>query len=194
MPAAPCPAPPRATRGQGARVLPLAVLVWMLVTGFTPMYSGMVGLALTAVLILGAALAARVSATAFRYAFWLGLGLAAALLVRQMDRWGIVPLLAVIALLVAAVAGIKGGRQTLHLLKMSLADGARQALPVGVACAVVGVIIGVLTLTGAASNFAGFILGVGEKSLFLSLALTMLVCLILGMGIPTIPNLYLIHL
>jgi TRAP transporter 4TM/12TM fusion protein len=183
-----CPNPLRAIREQWYLVLPLAVLVWMLFNGFTPMYSGMVGLALTAVLILGAALAARVSATAFRYAFWLGLGLAAALLVRQMDRWGIVPLLAVIALLVAAVAAIKGGRATLHTLKMSLADGARQALPVGVACAVVGVIIGVLTLTGAASNFAGFILGVGEKSLFLSLALTMLVCLILGMGIPTIPN------
>jgi len=43
-------------------------------------------------------------------------------------------------------------------------------------------------LTGAASNFAGFILGVGETSLFLSLFLTMIVCLILGMGIPTIPN------
>jgi TRAP transporter 4TM/12TM fusion protein len=188
LPKEQCPDPLRAIRDQWYLVLPLAVLVWMLFNGFTPMYSGMVGLALTAVLILGAALAARVSATAFRYAFWLALGLAAALLVRQMDRWGIVPLLAVIALLVAAVASIKGGRQTLHLLKMSLADGARQALPVGVACAVVGVIIGVLTLTGAASNFAGFILGVGEKSLFLSLALTMLVCLILGMGIPTIPN------
>ena len=49
-------------------------------------------------------------------------------------------------------------------------------------------IIGVLTLTGAASSFAGFILEVGEKSLFLSLVLTMIVCLILGMGIPTIPN------
>ena len=83
---------------------------------------------------------------------------------------------------------VKGGRATLHTLKESLADGARQALPVGVACAVVGVIIGVLTLTGAASNFAGFILSVGEKSLFLSLVLTMLVCLVLGMGIPTIPN------
>ena len=35
---------------------------------------------------------------------------------------------------------------------------------------------------------AGFILTVGEKSLFLSLVLTMIVCLILGMGIPTIPN------
>ena len=43
-------------------------------------------------------------------------------------------------------------------------------------------------MTGAASNFAGFILDVGEKSLFLSLVLTMLVCLVLGMGIPTIPN------
>jgi TRAP-type uncharacterized transport system fused permease subunit len=32
----------------------------------------------------------------------------------------------------------------------SLADGARNALPVGIACAIVGVIIGVLTLTGAA--------------------------------------------
>ncbi len=49
-------------------------------------------------------------------------------------------------------------------------------------------IIGVLTLTGAASNFAGFVLDIGSKSLFLSLLLTMVVCLMLGMGIPTIPN------
>jgi hypothetical protein len=34
-------------------------LVWMLFNGFTPMFSGMVGLALTAILILGAAIAAR---------------------------------------------------------------------------------------------------------------------------------------
>jgi len=46
----------------------------------------------------------------------------------------------------------------------------------------------VLTLTGAASNFAEFILEVGARSIFLSLLLTMIVCLILGMGIPTIPN------
>ena len=81
-----------------------------------------------------------------------------------------------------------GGRETLQSLRASLIDGAKQALGVGIACAIVGVIIGVLTLTGAASSFAGFILNVGEKSLFLSLLLTMIVCLILGMGIPTIPN------
>ncbi|MBN2692182.1 MAG: TRAP transporter large permease subunit, partial [Burkholderiaceae bacterium] len=67
-------------------------------------------------------------------------------------------------------------------------DGARQALPVGIACAIVGVIVGVLTLTGAATSFAGFIVDIGAHSLLLSLLLTMLVCLVLGMGIPTIPN------
>jgi len=59
---------------------------------------------------------------------------------------------------------------------------------VGTACAQVGVIIGVLTLTGAATNFVGFIVSIGESSLFLSLLLTMGACLVLGMGIPTIPN------
>ena len=73
-------------------------------------------------------------------------------------------------------------------MRGSLIDGARQAIAVGIACAIVGVIIGVLTLTGAASNFAGFVLDIGAKSLFLSLLLTMVVCLMLGMGIPTIPN------
>src|SRR5690606_17730787 len=60
-------------------VLPLAVLVYMLFHGFTPMYAGMTGLALTAVLILGTTIAARIGPVAFRYAFWIavGLGLAA---------------------------------------------------------------------------------------------------------------------
>ncbi len=91
-------------------------------------------------------------------------------------------------MLVAVNFVVKGGRKTLHTMRSSLVDGAKQAIAVGIACAIVGVIIGVLTLTGAASNFAGFILDIGSRSLFLSLFLTMIVCLILGMGIPTIPN------
>jgi len=79
-------------------------------------------------------------------------------------------------------------RGVLRKLYTALVDGARQAVPVGLACAIVGVIIGILSLTGAATNFAGYVLHVGEKSLMLSLLLTMLVCLVLGMGIPTIPN------
>ncbi|TIR78459.1 MAG: TRAP transporter large permease subunit, partial [Mesorhizobium sp.] len=60
--------------------------------------------------------------------------------------------------------------------------------PVGIACAIVGIVIGTLTLTGIASTFIGWIISIGENNLFLSLLLTMLTCLVLGMGIPTIPN------
>src|SRR5690606_10289265 len=55
-------------------------------------------------------------------------------------------------------------------------------------CAIVGIVIGTLTLTGIASTFIGAIIRIGEDNLFLSLVLTMLTCLVLGMGIPTIPN------
>lgn len=184
LPKEECPSPLKALKESWYLVLPLAALVGMLFHGFTPMFAGLSGLALTAILILGAAVAARMSNTAFRYVFWVGVGLAAATFV----EFGIGAILLVIALLILACFWIKGGRETLGTIRKSMIEGAKQALPVGVACAVVGVIIGVLTLTGAASSFAGFIMTVGDKSLFLSLFLTMLVCLILGMGIPTIPN------
>jgi TRAP transporter 4TM/12TM fusion protein len=179
-----CPNPWHAIRDNWYLILPLAALVVMLFEGFTPMFAGMMGLALTAILILGSAIAARISQTAFRVVFWFAMGLAAA----SFAKWGIQPVLAVIAALAVGNLFVQGGKKTLHTMKMSLVDGAKQALPVGIACAVVGVIIGVLTLTGAASSFAGYILTIGQKSLFASLFLTMIVCLILGMGIPTIPN------
>ncbi len=179
-----CPNPWRAIKENWYLIMPLAALVVMLFEGFTPMFAGMMGLALTAILILGSAIAARISQTAFRVVFWFAMGLAAA----SFAKWGIQPVMAVIAALAVGNLFVQGGKKTLHTMKMSLVDGARQALPVGVACAIVGVIIGVLTLTGAASSFAGYILTIGQKSLFASLFLTMIVCLILGMGIPTIPN------
>jgi TRAP transporter 4TM/12TM fusion protein len=120
----------------------------------------------------------------FRIVFWIALGLATA----SFFKYGIWPIIVAIGALVAVNFVISGGRKTLAVMRSSLVDGARQAVPVGIACAIVGVIIGVLTLTGAASNFAEFVLNVGSRSLFFSLLLTMIVCLILGMGIPTIPN------
>lgn len=184
IPSNQCPNPWKELKVSWYLALPLAALVYMLFHGFTPMFAGMMGLTLTSVLILGAALAARISQTIFRYIFWVSIGLGAA----SFIEWGIVPVLSLIALLVVLNFVVQGGRETLSTMKKALVDGAKQALGVGIACAIVGVIIGVLTLTGAASNFAGFILQVGEHSLFLSLLLTMVACLILGMGIPTIPN------
>src|SRR5206468_1462013 len=179
-----CPNPWRAIRDKWFLMVPLAVLVFMLFDGFTPMFSGIVGLALTAMLILGVGIAGGFGSIVFRIAFWIALGLATA----AFFKYGIWPIIFAIGALVAWNAFRRGGRETLGIMRASLVDGAKQAVAVGVACTIVGVIIGVLTLTGAASNFAEFVLEIGSKSLLLSLLLTMAVCLVLGMGIPTIPN------
>ena len=103
-------------------------------------------------------------------------------------QYGITAVYLLVGVLIAVNLFTHGGRKTLELAVESLAEGARNALSVGVACALVGVIIGTMTLTGIGSNFVRVIVSVGEGSLFLSLVLTMLTCLVLGMGIPTIPN------
>src|SRR5690554_6537564 len=93
-----------------------------------------------------------------------------------------------IPLLVLGCWFVRGGRDTLRVCLHALVEGARHAVPVGIACVLVGVIIGIVSLTGVASTFAGYILAIGQDNLFLSLLLTMLTWLVLGMGIPTIPN------
>ncbi len=184
LPKSECPDAWAAIRKGWYLILPLAALVWLLFSGYTPLFSGTVGLGLTAILILGIAVAARLTFTGLRVAFWIALGLASA----AFFKFGVGVFFVVTGALAVVCFFVRGGRETLQLAVNALADGARHALPVGVACALVGVIIGVITLTGVATSFAGFIIQLGADSLFLSLLLTMLVCLMLGMGIPTIPN------
>jgi len=189
LPKSECPNPWRAIAAKWHLLLPLVVLVALLFDGWTPMFAGLVGLALTAILILGAGIVAGFGSTHFRVVFWVVLGVGLAVYLKQgFDQYGIGPILALIGAFVAWSLVAHGGRATLATMHRSLIEGARQAVGVGLACAIVGVITGVLTLTGAASNFAGFVLEIGEKSLFLSLVLTMIVSLVLGMGIPTIPT------
>ncbi|MBI1217147.1 MAG: TRAP transporter fused permease subunit [Rhodobacteraceae bacterium] len=178
------PSPRKALREGWYLILPLAILVYLLFSGYTPLYAGTIGLALTVMLILGGSIALGLPSQAIRYVFWIGLGVASAAFL----EWGIAVVLAALAVLILWNAVSKGGRATLLICRDSLADGAKTALPVGIACALVGVIIGTLTLTGAATTFGEFIVGVGKSSLFLSLVLTMITCIVLGMGIPTIPN------
>lgn len=56
-----------------------------------------------------------------------------------------------------------------------------------IAVAAVGIIIGVMNMTGLGIRFANVILALSSDSLFLALLLTMLGCLVLGMGMPTVP-------
>ena len=178
------PSPLRAIREQWYLLLPLAALVWLLFSGYTPLFAGTAGLALTMLLILGSSIAIGMPNIVIRSIFWIGIGIAGA----SFFQYGIRSVLIAILVLIAWNFFIKGGRAALKLSVDSLADGAKTALPVGIACAIVGIIVGTMTLTGAANTFGQFVVAVGAHSLFLSLVLTMITCIVLGMGIPTIPN------
>jgi TRAP transporter 4TM/12TM fusion protein len=179
-----CPDPWAAMRIRWYLLLPLMGLVALLFSGYTPLFSGTIGLALTVVLIFGAALMTGVHGLALRGLFWVLLGLACA----GFFKFGVGTFVVVVALLVALTYARRVGADSRQLAVKAMVDGARHALPVAIACALVGVIISMINLTGVAAELGGRIISIGESSLFLALLLTMLICLVLGMGIPTIPN------
>jgi TRAP transporter 4TM/12TM fusion protein len=74
-----------------------------------------------------------------------------------------------------------------HTVWESLEEGAKNAVAIVLACACAGIVIGVITLTGAAINFTAFVVGLSREMLLLALILTMLAGIILGMGMPTTP-------
>lgn len=91
-------------------------------------------------------------------------------------------------ILTVVVAGLrKSTRMGLKDVLDALADGAKQSLSVMAACAVVGIIIGVVSLTSLGSVMTSSIMSIGAGSLFLTLFFTMLASMILGMGLPSIP-------
>lgn len=179
-----CPNPWLAVRQRWYLLLPLMGLVALLFSGYTPLFSGSVGLALTAILIFGATLAQGLKGTQQRMLFWVLLAVACS----SFAKLGMLAFFVITAILVALTWVRKTGADTRQMAISALVDGARHALPVAIACALVGVIIGVINLTGVAAEMGGQIIAIGQDNLLLALVLTMVTCLVLGMGIPTIPN------
>src|SRR3989304_2258197 len=66
--------------------------------------------------------------------------------------------------------------------------GARNMASVAVTCAGAGIIVGIVTLTGVGLNLSGIVVDLSAGNLYLGLFLTMVACLILGMGVPTTPT------
>ena len=88
---------------------------------------------------------------------------------------------------VKAAVGIGGGFGPKSIFD-ALDAGGRGCITVGVACGVAGVIAGCLTVTGLASKMINAIVGISGASSLLALVLTMLCCIVLGMGVPTTAN------
>ncbi len=92
-----------------------------------------------------------------------------------------------IVLTVIVASFRKSTRMGFKEILEALADGAKQSLSVMAACAVVGIIIGVVSLTSFGSVMTSSIMSIGAGSLFLTLFFTMIASMILGMGLPSIP-------
>lgn len=96
---------------------------------------------------------------------------------------------AVMTILVTIVVSMfrEETRMTFSSFLDALADGAKQTVSVAVACACVGIIIGVCSKTGFGLTMANTIIALGSTSLLFTLFFTMITCMILGMGLPSIP-------
>ena len=97
---------------------------------------------------------------------------------------------AVIATIIAIVISMfrKDTRITFTKFVDALENGAKNVLTVGVACAIAGIVACVITTTGIGSKLITLIVGASGGMPIIALFLTMITCIVLGMGVPTTAN------
>jgi len=97
---------------------------------------------------------------------------------------------AAIAIVAAIVVSMfnKGHRMTPKRLLEALAAGAQGTIAVAAACGIAGVIAGTISATGLATILINGIVAVAGNQVIIALFLTMLCCIVLGMGVPTTAN------
>ncbi|KJD18101.1 permease [Vreelandella aquamarina] len=135
-------------------LLPLGVLVWLLVMHMSPMRVGFYAV----ITILAVAVS--------RYAVWF---------LFIAPRQG--QMVTLTSLSTMLWAGWKKLVQGLEL-------GARNAVSVSMACAVAGIIVGIVGLTGLGLKFSSMMLAFSGGNLLLALVMVLLASLVLGMGLP----------
>jgi TRAP transporter 4TM/12TM fusion protein len=180
---------------------PIVVLVWALMAGYSPFRAG--GLGILTALVAGwlsglfrdlgvgvkaapdtraavlAALVLRIVVLVLAAGLFYGtLVYAAQFAARQFGEWGGI---AVGIALVAVPALLFGWQRTLHGLNLA----ARDTVQLVAVCAVAGIIVGVVALTGIGGRFSEMILGIAGANQLIALAFVAVVALILGMGMPT---------
>ena len=82
----------------------------------------------------------------------------------------------------------KINRKSLPTVIDAFENGGKNCLSVGVACGMAGIIAGVVTMTGLGQILIGAIVRLANGDLIVALVLTMLCCIVLGMGVPTTAN------
>ena len=101
---------------------------------------------------------------------------------------------AAIAILVTIIVGLLNGifykeeKLTVSKVIDALEAGGKGTITVAVACAMAGIVAGCITSTGLASKLITAIVSIAGGKAMIALVLTMLCCIVLGMGVPTTAN------
>jgi TRAP transporter 4TM/12TM fusion protein len=162
---------------QGHLLAPVVVIFLLLLEGFTATYAALIATATVAFAwLLG------------RWV-WPLLGAGVLLWVTGARPWAWGAL--VVVGLVAALLRPRGAQNLKQLVKSdapkALRDGAYQTVPVAMATATAGIMIGVILQTGMAIRFTSFLVEFAGGQLFIALVITMLAAIILGTALPTTP-------
>ena len=108
--------------------------------------------------------------------------------------WGTVSILGIVATrkpLLALFRGAPVGQGVMHAtvdIKDGLASGARNMIGIAVATATAGIVVGTITLTGLGLMMTEFVEFLSGGNVIIMLVLIAVICLVLGMGIPTTAN------
>lgn len=169
-------------------LLPLAVLLYLLLAGYSVIAAGTWGVAAALLVLMNREIGLRSEVLAMPLTLFVGLPMTG----MQVNYAGAsaTGLSVLLMLVLAAVTG-KGG----HLPKVArtmavatyggLADSSRKSLQLISVMACAGIVVGVLGLTGLGGRFSSMLLSVAGESEALAFAMAMVVSIVLGMGMPT---------
>jgi TRAP transporter 4TM/12TM fusion protein len=188
-------------------LIPLVALMWKIFDGSTPYLAAFWGIYLC--IVIGLMRSTRPRRPVLDIALVVGWALLLSfgrnLLPGELADWYSEITFALFALLCVALWRLNPA-PALHWRELldAFTIGAKYALAVGAAAAAIGIIIGVVTLTGTALKFATIIVGVANQATalfqawlpfdpptlvkFFTLAMTALVCILMGCGVPTTPT------
>jgi TRAP transporter 4TM/12TM fusion protein len=93
-----------------------------------------------------------------------------------------------VAIMVANYVISKPNAKEIPMIFDAFENGGKNTLSVAVACGMAGIIAGVVTMTGLGQVLISAIVSVAGGRILIALVLTMLCCIVLGMGVPTTAN------
>ncbi|WP_261129882.1 TRAP transporter permease [Bacillus sp. Marseille-Q3570] len=177
---------------RGHLLIPMFILLYLLFSGKTPFFAAFWSIIATVIIAGSSRMLAVMSAVSLGLIF--GPALSGGSL--RGDWWELVLIIAIPAAINVwrKFLKIKADEVGIKDCVEALENGARTTIPVALACGAVGIVVGIASLTGVALEIANSIVSIGAAvnspliQLLITLALTMVTSIILGMGLPSIPT------